>query len=273
MLRAILLSFAATAMLAACASPQEQQRSRLARMAERTLDRMELDAPRADPGLVAATDFAFARSARDTDLLSAFREYAATGAIRHAGKGAMELEASLVGHPPVPVAERWAPNAVWSSCNGRMAVSFGKFEQPSGIIGTYVTVWQRQADRSIPYKWLYRLAAKDAVQPAPRADEADAGPDVIVVQEMSAITALAADCPRQGPDAGLDSASATAAPPLPAASQGSAAQSLISDDKTLFVVWEHGADGTRTFKASWLRGGVWEEVVNMTVTDAGVAAP
>ena len=267
MLRVIVFATFATALLAACASPQQQQRSRLASMAERALDRMEVEAPRADPGLVAATDIAFARSARDTDLLSAFREYAANGAIRHAGRGAIDLEVSLIGHPPVPEAERWAPNAVWSSCNGRYAVSFGKFVTPGGTVGTYATLWQRQRDRTIPYKWLYRLAAKDAAQPAPRPklDELS-GEDVIVVEELTAINARTADCARP-------SAADMPPPPSRDVAMSSAHHTGLSDDGTLYWEWEHREDGTRVFIADYLRDGVWEEVVNMTVGDAGVVGP
>ncbi len=264
MFRTALASLALVTALAACSSPQQQQRTRMAQMAERTLDRMDVLAPRADPGLVAATDIAFARAARDRDLLSAMREYAAAGAVRHAGKGALDLETSLLGHPPVPKAERWAPNAVWSSCNGRFAVSFGKFRTPEGIMGTYATLWQRQSDRSIPYKWSYRIAARDARQPAPRPALEDlAGEDVIVVEELTAINARTADCAPSG-------AGDMPPPPMREFPATSVVHTGLADDRTLSWSWEHRADGTRIFKADYLREGVWEEVVNLTVADAGV---
>lgn len=271
MLRSALISLAALAMLAACASPQQQQRTRMAQMASSTLDRMDALTPRADPGLVAAADIAFARAARDTDLLSAMREYAADGAVRHAGSGVLDLATSLVGHAVPHKAERWAPNSVWSSCDGRLAVSFGKFLRPDGIVGTYAALWQRQRDRARPYKWTYRLAAKDAKQPAPRpaGDERELA-DVIVVEALTAINARAADC--------AASAGASPPPPPPPApprefAAGSAHQTGLSQDGTLSWAWEHRADGTRVFGAHYLRDGVWEEVVNLIVTEAGVASP
>ncbi len=267
MLRTALAALAIAATLASCASPQQQQRTRMANMASSTLDRMDALTPRADPGLVAAADIAFARAARDTDLLSAMREFAAPGAVRHAGKGAIALETSLAGHPPVPEAERWAPNAVWSSCNGRSAVSFGKFRRPDAIIGTYAALWQRQSGRDMPYKWAYRLAAKDARQPAPRpAAEELAGEDVIVVQELSAINARTADC-------AMPAAGARPAPPAREFAASSVYTTGLSDDGTLAWAWEHRADGTRVFRAAYLRDGAWEEVVDLVVSDAGALSP
>lgn len=267
MLRTALTALVCVSTLAACASPAKQARSRAANMAERTLDRLEQAAPIADPGLVVAADIAFARAARDTDLLSAMRAFATADAVRHSGKGAIDLETSLIGHPPIPVAERWAPNSVWSSCNGRSAISFGKFLTPDGITGTYAALWQRQPDRAMPYKWAYRLAAKDARQPPPRpAREELAGDDVIVVEELSSINARTADCAVSG-DAERQP------PPVREFAADSVAHTGRSDDGTLSWAWEHRADGTRVFSADYLRGGVWEEVVNLVVTGAGVQSP
>lgn len=267
MLRTALIALVTVTTLAACASPAKQARTRAANMAERTLDRMEQAAPLADPGLVVAADIAFARAARDTDLLSAMRAYATNDAVRHSGKGAIDLETSLIGHPPVPVAERWAPNTVWSSCNGRSAVSFGKFRTPDGIMGTYATLWQRQPDRALPYKWAYRLAAKDATQPPPRQSlENLEGEDVIVVEELSSINARTADCALTG-DA------LRPPPPLREFAASSVHHTGMSDDGTLSWAWEHRQDGSRVFITDYLRGGMWEEVVNLVVTDAGALSP
>ncbi len=72
------------ALLAACASPQAQQRAAMANMAEQVLERA---GSIGDPGRVAAADFAFARMARDEGTWTAFRHYAAPGAVMDAPGG------------------------------------------------------------------------------------------------------------------------------------------------------------------------------------------
>src|SRR5690606_33144694 len=47
---------------------------------------------------------------------------------------------------------RWQPHAVWSSCDGTLAVTEGAWQRPDGTAGYFTTVWERQ--RNGAYKWV-----------------------------------------------------------------------------------------------------------------------
>ena len=74
--------------------------------------------------------------------------------------------------PPEPI--RWAPTDVWSSCDGKLAVTLGRFLRPNGLVGDYITVWELQSDNS--YKWIYDTGTPDDPQPAPLAQRAQLQP-------------------------------------------------------------------------------------------------
>ena len=213
---------------------------------------------RADPGAVAATDIAFARAARDTGQWTAFREYAASGAQMHEADGPIEAAAFLLARtdPPEPV--RWAPTEVWSSCDGSLAVSFGRSRRPDGIVGSYVTVWQRERGRSGDYRWIYDTGTPDDPQPPPPPVEIAPNGDTIVVTELTLIRARAADC---GVVEGLahDGLSAVTAT---AQTGGGTAR-----DGTLKWRWEHLAPGQWRVVVDWVREGVWTEALAFDIPE------
>ena len=213
---------------------------------------------RADPGRVAATDIAFARAARDIGQWTAFREYAAPRAQMHEADGPTDAAAFLLarGDPPEPL--RWAPTEVWSSCDGSLAVSFGRSRRPDGIVGSYVTVWQREGGRSADYRWVYATGTPDNPQPPPPPVEIAPNGDTIIVTELSAIQARAADCVAVDalPQDGLSALTANVQ------TEGGTAR-----DGTLKWRWEHLAPGQWRVVVDWVREGVWTEALAFDIPE------
>lgn len=236
------------ATLAGCTSQRQQQINRERRAATEFLQRQ---GSIGDPGRVAAADFAFARMARDEGTWTAFRAYAADNADMDAPGGfaaASELLAGLAD-PAEPI--RWAPTDVWSSCDGTLAVSLGRFIRPNGLVGDYVTVWQLQSDNS--YKWIYDSGTPDDPQPVPEPEE-ELPEDAIVVEGMTSINGRVADCSTD-----------TAQVALPLVVTGNAMRASTASDATL--TWQSALndDGSRQVRAYYLRDGAWEQVVDLFI--------
>ncbi|XUU61259.1 hypothetical protein ACRAQ6_03025 [Erythrobacter sp. HA6-11] len=231
-----------TATLAACG----QQRPRIP---DQVINRALAGAPgEAQPSEVVKAELEFARAARDTGQWTAFRSFAAPGAIIHGRNGPIVADPWLASQSNPEKAVQWEPRAVWMSCDGALAVSSGRFVDPEGLVGTYVTVWERQNDRS--YKWTYDVASPDNPQPPAREPLPDLGPEDIVVTRMDSIRGLVAHCPRAGE-------SVPAAPAVTItddASQGG----RMSRDGTLRWRWEHNGPGQRRVVVDWLTPGKWE---------------
>ena len=247
----VLILSAAAMALTACASDRGPQGGEIPGLRER-MKRGDGPAfrPVADPGKVAATDIAFSRMARDEGQWTAFLEYAADGALLHGRNGAIEAKPWLEAQANPAEAVRWVPNTVWSSCDGTLAVSFGRFVEPAGIVGSYVTVWELQRDRT--YRWTYDMGAPDDPQPVAQA-EIEPDIDTIIVDALSSIRGLTADCPRT--DQPLPQA-----PPAPESTGGK-----TSADGTLRYSWQHTGEGSRQFRAEWAREGAWQEALEFEV--------
>ncbi|OYX65756.1 MAG: hypothetical protein B7Y88_07555 [Sphingomonadales bacterium 32-64-17] len=249
MLKRAFLAAGCLALLAGCASAGQQRQNERAKIAERVLENAGV---RADPGRVAAADFAFARMARDEGQWTAFREYAAPGARMVVGGEAVDANQWLAGRPDPAQAIEWAPREVWSSCDGSLAVSFGRYRDAEGVIGRYATVWQRRRDGS--YRWTYDIGTPDVPQPPPRPPEAEPDEDTIIVGALQAITASTADC-EQGAD-------------RPARPAGDSSEALTrSRDGTL--AWRVDQTGPESWRmvVEWQRGGQWQEALAFAVPD------
>ena len=255
MIRRSILLCSIVAVLAGCAGQRNPSSAELPGIRERVLRQ---DMPRlpavGDPTKVAATDIAFARKARDEGQWTAFAEYSAPGALLHGRSGPFDARAWLATLTNPAQSVRWWPTAVWASCDGSLAVSFGRSLDPEGIVGSYVTVWQLQDDRS--YRWIYDTGTPDDPQPPPRPADVAADPDTIVVDALTAIDGKVAECSRgaQMPPA-----------PEPVAADGTRHGGGESADGTLRWRWEHQADGARRFAAHWLRDGTWQQALEFTV--------
>lgn len=242
------IALAILAALAACSTPAQQRQARESRAATQFLERQ---GSVGDPGRVAAADVAFAKMAREEGNWTAFRAYAADEAVMDAPGGFAPASELLSGleDPPEPI--RWAPTNVWTSCDGTLAVTLGRFIRPNGLVGDYVTVWELQRDNG--YKWVYDTGTPDDPQPVPEPDE-ELPEDAIVVEGMTSIEGRVAECQ---PDAGQSA--------LPLAVAGVATHASTSDDSSL--TWQSilQPDGSRSVRVWYLRDGGWQQVVDLAI--------
>ena len=114
--------------------------------------------PAANPSAVIAAELAFARLAQEKGQWSAFRETATGDAVMFVPQR-ISAQTWLKGRADPPVAVKWQPSAVWSSCDGSYAVTRGNW-QSANASGGFVTVWQRQGDPRRPqgYKWVLDMS-------------------------------------------------------------------------------------------------------------------
>ena len=247
----LLLAVGALALVAACSSPQAQQRARQARAATAFL---ATQGSIGDPGRVAAADFAFAKMAREEGTWTAFRAYAAQDAVMDAPGSFAPVSTVLAGRGDPDEPLRWAPTDVWSSCDGTLAASLGRFLRPDGVVGDYVTIWRLQSDNS--YKWIYDTGTPDDPQPTPE-PAADIPEGAIVVPGLRALQGLIADCPRQG----------EARSPVPPriVDAGTQVTAKAATDETLVASWMLLPGGERRVLVQWLRDGDWQDAVDLVV--------
>lgn len=236
------LAYSSTAPLA---QERERQRSRPLRTA-------------GEPGRVAAADWGLARLSREEGQWTAFRDTQAGGALFHQAEGPVDAATWLMGRADPVEPEQWAPATAWTSCDGTLGVTEGRFRQADGLVGTYVTVWTLQRDRS--YKWTYDLSSLDNPQPSARerpAPPAVSPRDLIEVIDIPSVRGHVADCVRRGgprPER-----------PQPILGPAVRAGSGASDDATLVWRWEHRANGERLFSADYLHDGAWQRVTELRV--------
>ena len=221
-------------------------------VAER-IDRVLASSPnQAQPSKIVATELAFARLARKQGQWTAFRAFAAPDAVMHLDSGLVSAAAFLTGRADPPAAVQWKPRGVWMSCGGSLAVSRGRFVDPEGKVGTFVTVWELQGDGS--YRWIYDGGAPDDPQPDPALDEAPLE-DLITVEALETVQGHVADCPEPG------------APPLPppptaAYVEGAQVGTRNSADATMQVGWLHGPSGERDVWIRWWTEEGWSLAMN-----------
>ncbi len=185
--------------------------------------------PTANPSAVIAAELAFARLAQDKGQWTAFRETAAANAVMFV-PARVNAQTWLKGRADPPVSVKWQPHVVWSSCDGSYAATIGDWDSGNAR-GTFVTVWQRQAERrgqKPQYKWVLDMSVTN--------DNAAPMPDTV--------TAKVADC--TGP-------ALRSPPPSVAAGQDSA--QAYADDKTLRWTSTVRPDRSRTIQVeAWLKG-------------------
>ncbi len=211
----------------------------------------------AQPSKVVAAEIAFARAAREQGQWTAFRAFAAPGAIIHGRKGPVEASTFLAGLEDPEEAVRWNPRVVWMSCDALTAVSEGRFREPDGTVGTVITVWERQGDDE--YRWVYDAGVRDDPQPPPP-PSGPADENEIVVSALDAVQGNVSDCAKRG--------EALPAPPQLSVANATANAATLSKDGTLRWRWEHEAGAERRFVAEYLTGGVWEVAVNQPLGKA-----
>ena len=210
------------------------------------IDRALATAPgAAQPSTIVATELAFSRAARERGQWTAFRLYAAPGALLHGQNGPFPIEPWLATQTDPPAAVQWEPRAVVISCDGAVAVSQGRLTTPEGKVGNFVTVWERQADGE--YRYVFDAGGLDVPQPPPKKPVEDGA---IVVTAIDAVLGMVASCPRGG-------APVPPPPAIPLGEDGKA-DARLSKDSTLRWRWEHRADGTRYAAAEYFTEGRWK---------------
>ena len=204
----------------------------------------------ANPSAVIAAELAFAQAAQDKGQWTAFAEAAAPDAVMFTPK--MVYAAGwLKGRANPPVAVKWQPHEVWSSCDGSLVVSQGAWQLPKSV-GYFTTLWQRQKDGK--YKWI--LDSGDALK------EAEPAPEMIAGH--------VADCPARGtrptapPVVRTGKGAAKALPPLDPKHRGGK-----SDDGSL--TWEVTVDpsGARNLSVEWKKDGELSPVLIEEVAAEG----
>lgn len=197
----------------------------------------------AQPSTIVATEIAFSRAAREQGQWTAFRQFAAPGAMIHGSEGPFLAEPWLARQSDPKAAVQWVPRTVVISCTGALAVSQGRLVTPEGLVGTFITVWQRQSDNT--YRWTYDVGAPDNPQP-PQRERSEEGE--IIVTAIDAVQGLIADCPTpQG----------RAARPASTPMEGAKTAEQISGDGSLVWSWEHRPDGTRYVAVDYYYDGEW----------------
>ena len=143
-----------------------------------------------------------------------------------------------------PEAVQWGVRTVLMSCDGSLALSQGRYRDPDGIVGNYVTAWQHQPDRT--YRYLYDAGGPDVPQPPSQPDFEDGD---IVVTALDSIKGLVATCPRAGDPV----------PPPPTTSAVAQRPQDVrqSADGTLRWRFEHRGEGEKYVVAEYYYLGKW----------------
>lgn len=250
MLKPIAIVVMLSLILTACAGGQSA-------MPRERIERALQGAPGlAQPSRVVATELAFARTAKTDGYMSAALEFAGPDAVLHGRNGPVAAGPALQSALAGGVTD-WSPRAVVMSCDGALAVSQGRYREPSGVVGNYVTVWQRKNDNE--YRWIYDVAGPDIPQPPP-SNVSDAPDDVISVEALDSVLGMVALCPRGG-----ESLSPPPAVPLSGAHPMG---SVISRDGTLRWRWEHRANGIKYIAAEYYTRDGWQSAI-----EEGLSSP
>lgn len=252
MTRALFIAGAVLALTACAGGGQKPSQRTVAQ-----INRVLTNAPgAAQPSTIVAAELAFSRAARERGQWTAFRMFAAPGALLHGKNGPFPIEPWLATQIDPPAAVQWEPRAVAISCDGALAVSQGRYLDPDGKVGNFVTVWERQADGE--YRYVFDVGGDDVPQPPPRKPVEEGN---IVVTAIDAVQGLVASCPRSG----------AAIPPPPAIAVGEEGKTdaRLSRDGTLRWRWEHRADGTRYAAADYFYEGRWLTAFEQSLAPTG----
>lgn len=192
---------------------------------------------RSNPSAVIAAEIAFARLAQEKGQWTAFRATAAPTAEMFEPRRVRALD-FLKGKDNPARAVTWQPHAVWSSCDGSIAVTHGAW-QDGDKAGYFTTVWEQQKNRR--YKWVL--------------GHGDALPFPLDRPEM--IPAKVATCEGRP---GL---------PLSAPAVGEDMKSGVAKDQSLIYASTVRPDGSRTVSVKVWSGTTHETVLEETVLPEG----
>ena len=186
----------------------------------------------ANPSALIAAEFAFARLAQAKGQWTAFMATSTDEATMF-DPYPVNARRFLKGKPNPPVAVKWQPYLVWSSCDGSFGVTTGAWQLPKGS-GYFSTVWQRQKDGG--YKWVM--------------DGGDALATPLAAPEF--VQAKVASCEHR------------AAVPTAAAADADTVAGQ-SEDRTLRWSAQVDAKGGRVFRVSTWNGSGFDAVLDQTI--------
>ena len=206
--------------------------------------------PTANPGGVIAAEIGFAALAQEKGQWTAFRTTAAKGAKMFAPQPVLVAD-YLKNRKDPPVAVKWQPHMVWSSCDGSIAVTRGAWQRPDSV-GYFITVWQRQKDGQ--YKWVL--------------DQGDALTQPLA--EPDAIDGVVADCPAPG-HRGDHKDDLRDAKGKPLTGPQAFADPLSASANDGSLTWATTVDtaGARDFTLRLRKDGAMQEVLHATVKAPG----
>lgn len=240
---------AITGLVSACASSAPRGPS------TKVINRVLATAPgEAQPSAIVAVEIAYRQSAEQKGQFAAGADYAAAGALLHARQGPLAYLSAGDALNQSGRTAQWEPRVVVMSCDGAMALSQGRYVDQDGIVGNYVTIWERQNQNEYEYKWIYDVAGPDVPQPPPRRQIEDGD---IVVTAIDSIKGLVATCPR-------GNAPIPAPPAIPIGEDG-ASDAKLSRDGTMRWRWEHRPGGMKYVAAEYFYEGDWITAVEETL--------
>lgn len=199
----------------------------------------------ASPGLLVATEIAFARMAREKGHTKAALEFSDDEAVMFApGPVLAKSYLAATKDPRAPTA--WQTHEVWMSCDGTVAVTKGAWQQGTGSTGYYTTIWKRQ--KKGVYRWVL--------------DQGDTLGQPLAAPEM--LPATIADCGPTG--RGRPGDDASGAPIVVERTRDNIAQgSGRSDDGTLTWAYTTGPGNARKTVVSLRKNGAMQQVLSLDV--------
>lgn len=201
---------------------------------------------------IVAREIAFARAVREKGQWKAFRAFATDDAQMFDGATPVRVQTFAKSRPDPANLLQWTTHAVWMSCDGSVAVSYGAWRAGAGS-GWFSTVWQRQKKGD----YLFVLD-----QGGDRATSAQAEDDLPIID------AKVADCPARGPRPPLEVPPMAAPPVAPLVALPEALPEALpshlsgaSRDQTLRWTTTLRPDGTRDYRVSVRQGDAMREVL------------
>lgn len=200
----------------------------------------------ANPGLLVATEIAFARTAREEGHDKAALKFAAEDEAVMFAPGPVPARSYLAGNKEAKLPVAWQTHQVWMSCDGTVGVTKGAWQQGTGATGYYATIWKRQ--KKGVYRWVL--------------DQSEPLGEPLVAPEM--LPAAIADCGPAGRAA--PGAEAIGAPIVVERTRENIAQgSGRSDDGTLTWSYVTGPGNARKTVVSLRKGGEMQQVLSIDV--------
>ena len=190
----------------------------------------------ANPSAIIAAELGFAQLAQARGQWTAFVAISTDTATMFVPQP-VNAHQYLKGKPNPPVAVRWQPHLVWSSCDGSFGVTTGAWQLPTAT-GYFSTVWQRQKNGG--YKWVM--------------DGGDALATPLIAPEF--VQAKVASCEHRAAVPATATATATA---------NAATVAGQSDDRTLRWSAQVDARGGRVFRVATWNGAGFDTVLDQTI--------